>query len=57
MRFLTDYLMGDKYFAIHYEAHNRDRARAQLALAKDMETQEEAMDRIVREETRMGREA
>lgn len=35
-RFLTDYLDGDKYFKIAYEGHNLDRARCQLALAKDM---------------------
>ena len=36
MRFLTDYLDGDKYFAIAYPDHNLVRSRCQLALAKDM---------------------
>ena len=39
-RFLADYIDGDKYFAIHREGHNLDRARCQLKLATDM------MDRI-----------
>ena len=36
MRFLTDYLDGDKYFKIEHPEHNLDRARCQLHLAKDM---------------------
>jgi hypothetical protein len=36
MRFLTDYLDGDKYFKIDYEEHNLVRSRCQLALAQDM---------------------
>ena len=52
MRFLTDYLKGDKYFSIDYPRHNLDRARAQLKLAQDMESKEEAMALIVWEESR-----
>ena len=37
MRFLTDYLEGDHYFAIHRPGHNLDRARAQLKLLERME--------------------
>ena len=37
MRFLTDYLDGDHYFAIHRPKHNLERARAQLTLLKRME--------------------
>jgi hypothetical protein len=37
MRFLTDYLEGDSYYAIRREKHNLDRARAQISLAADME--------------------
>jgi hypothetical protein len=37
MRFLTDDLEGDRYFAIHRKRHNLDRARAQLTLVKRME--------------------
>ena len=35
-RFLADHIDGDKYFAIHRENHNLDRARCQLKLATDM---------------------
>ena len=35
-RFLADYIDGDKYFAIHRESQNLDRARCQLKLATDM---------------------
>ena len=37
MRFLTDYLQGDVYFKTAHENHNLERARAQFALAADME--------------------
>ena len=36
-RFLADYLEGDTYFHIDRPEHNLDRARTQIALAKDME--------------------
>ena len=52
MRFLTDYLKGDKYFSIDYPTHNLDRARAQLALARSMEEKERTMELIVWEESR-----
>ena len=52
MRFLTDYLMGDKYFSVDYADHNLVRARAQFALARDMERRMADMERIVREETK-----
>ena len=38
MRFLTDHLEGDRYFRIHRQNHNLDRARTQFALVADMET-------------------
>lgn len=38
-RFLTDYLDGDRYFAITRFDQNLDRCRAQLALLKSMEAQ------------------
>ena len=37
MRFLTDYLEGDVYFAVHRAGHNLDRARAQMTLLTRME--------------------
>lgn len=47
LRFLTDYLDGDRYFATHRPGHNLDRARAQIALASDMEKKWDAMRKIV----------
>lgn len=47
MRFLTDYLQGDRYFRIHREKHNLDRCRTQLALVADMERKVDEMKRIV----------
>ena len=43
VRFLTDYLDGDKYFAVHRPHHNLDRARAQLTLLTHMEEKWEEM--------------
>ena len=51
LRFLTDYLDGDHYFAIHRPEHNLDRARTQFKLVRDMEEKWEEMCRIIREET------
>lgn len=48
-RFLADYLVGDKYFRIDYLEENLDRARAQLALFRDMMLHLDEMDRIVHE--------
>ena len=43
VRFLTDYLDGDKYFKIHSSEHNLQRARAQFQLVKKLE---EASDKL-----------
>ena len=48
-RFLGDYLTGDKYFRIDYPEHNLVRARAQLALFRDMMAHMEEMQGIVQE--------
>ena len=37
VRFLTDYLDGDRYFRTAYSDHNLDRARNQLALLRQMD--------------------
>ena len=42
MRFLTDYLMGDRYFKTSREGHNLDRARAQFRLLARLEALDEA---------------
>ena len=47
MRFLTDYLQNDIYFKIHRNGHNLDRARAQMALVKQLEMNYEKMCNIV----------
>ena len=48
VRFLTDYLEGDRYFLTGYADHNLDRARNQLALLRDMEGQRPALARTIR---------
>ena len=47
-RFLADHLNGDKYFKIHRENHNLDRARSQMALVEDMEKHFGEMEAICR---------
>jgi len=47
MRFLADHLNGDKYFKVHRENHNLDRARTQFALVRSMEAQWEALEKII----------
>ena len=47
MRFLTDYLDGDKYFTVHYDGQNLDRARTQIKLVSDMETKLNQMNEII----------
>lgn len=51
LRFLTDYLDGDNYFATHYEGQNLDRCRTQFKLVADMENKWEQMHQIVKEES------
>ena len=41
MRFLTDYIDGDVYFRVNSPEHNLVRARAQMALLRDIERREE----------------
>ena len=48
-RFLGDYLTGDKYFRIDYPEHNLVRARAQLALFRNMMKHMDDMKNIVKE--------
>ncbi len=49
MRFLTDYLSGDTYFATKYEGHNLVRCRTQIQLASEMESQFKEMGEIIQE--------
>ena len=48
IRFLTDYLEGDKYFRIHHDNQNLDRCKTQLALVKSIEDQEDKMLNFVK---------
>jgi len=47
IRFLTDYLNGDVYFATKYPQHNLDRARNQFKLVADGEAKRELLNSIV----------
>lgn len=46
VRFLTDYLCGDRYFRVHRPQHNLDRCRAQFALAASIDEQLPEMQRL-----------
>ncbi len=48
-RFLGDYLTGDKYFRIDTPDQNLRRAKAQLALFRDMMAHMDDMREIIRE--------
>lgn len=47
VRFLTDYLEGDIYFKIHSAGHNLQRARAQLALVKQLESNKVKLEVVI----------
>ncbi len=47
VRFLTDYILGDKYFKVKYPGHNVDRARNQIALAKDVMKKDKEIQAIL----------
>lgn len=47
MRFLTDYLNGDKYYKTAYENHNLVRARAQFGLEESMSENFGEMQKII----------
>jgi aminoglycoside phosphotransferase (APT) family kinase protein len=47
VRFLTDYLDGDRYYRVSYPAHNLVRARAQLALYRSLTDQEPGLAKLV----------
>ncbi len=49
IRFLTDYLDGDLYFATAHREHNLERTRAQLALLASLDRQQEENRRITAE--------
>lgn len=47
MRFLTDYIDGDLYFKVNSPEHNKIRARAQIALLKDVERREAELQDMI----------
>ncbi|MDJ0850123.1 MAG: phosphotransferase [Myxococcota bacterium] len=55
VRFLTDHLEGDVYFPTHREAHNLERARAQLRLAETMLESQAALVAAFQEAPQGGR--
>ncbi len=48
IRFLTDYLDGDKYFRVERPGHNLARARNQLKLAQSIRAKQPAMEKYIR---------
>jgi Ser/Thr protein kinase RdoA (MazF antagonist) len=48
VRFLTDYLEGDRYFRTSRPGQNLDRCRVQLALLRSLDENEEILERIIR---------
>ncbi len=47
IRFLADYLNGDRYFKVHRPGQNLDRARTQFRLVESLEEQAPGMERVV----------
>jgi len=48
LRFLTDYIDGDRYYRIARPDHNLDRCRTQIALIKSMDAKWEKAEKIVK---------
>jgi len=46
LRFLTDHLLGDRYFKIERPAHNLDRCRVQFELVRQIEAQSSRMREV-----------
>lgn len=47
VRFLTDYLEGDRYYRVGHPEHNLDRCRTQFRLLTSMTGQREAMEHLL----------
>ncbi len=47
VRFLTDYLGGDRYYRVSYPDHNLVRARTQVALYRSLTNQESGLAKLV----------
>lgn len=55
VRFLTDYIDGDRYFTVKKDKHNLIRTRCQIALAKSMQKKRHPMQAICEEYVRVYR--
>lgn len=49
IRFLTDYINGDTYYATTHDTHNLERTRVQMKLVQDMEEQWDEITEAVKE--------
>ena len=49
VRFLDDYLAGNKYFKVDYEDHNLVRAKNQIKMCQDIDLKFNEMDKIVKD--------
>jgi thiamine kinase-like enzyme len=47
VRFLTDYIDGDRYYKIHHDHHNLQRTRTQIRLVRSMEEQYLQMQSVI----------
>jgi hypothetical protein len=47
LRFLTDFLCGDKYFKTSHPSQNLERAKVQFKLLESMEQHRELMNEVV----------
>jgi len=47
LRFLTDYLDGDRYFRVAHPLHNLERARNQFALYASLTAEADALQALV----------
>ncbi|MDA0195857.1 MAG: aminoglycoside phosphotransferase family protein [Bacteroidetes bacterium] len=47
IRFLTDHLIGDRYYKINYQGHNLVRAKCQFRLAQIIFMRKSDMDRVI----------
>ena len=48
VRFLADYIDGDKYFKVHHPEHNLQRTRAQLRYLECLEEKAEEMEALLK---------
>ncbi|MDB5022397.1 MAG: hypothetical protein JWP78_152 [Mucilaginibacter sp.] len=47
VRFLTDFIQGDKYYKIHFKGHNLQRAKAQIQLLRKLEDHRPVLEKII----------